>query len=134
MYALCTAELLYAADKYDLDELVTISTFFDQWSESDGQVKLCALQFRAEVTPDTAADILLLADRHSLHQLKQVGTNKENSRKPYTIKIFLHPELIHDFSKLPCSGGDGEDYLREDKVPGKPQFYHPDEKEPKLVD
>ena len=113
---------------------MTISTFFDQWSESDGQVKLCALQFRAEVTPDTAADILLLADRHSLHQLKQVGTNKENSRKPDTIKLVLHPEHIHDFSKLPCSGGDGEDYLREDKVPGKPQFYHPDEKEPKLVD
>ena len=36
------------------------------------QVKLCAAHFRADVTPDTAAAILLLADRHCLDQLKQV--------------------------------------------------------------
>ena len=36
------------------------------------QVKLCAAHFRADVTPDTAAEILLLADRHCLDQLKQV--------------------------------------------------------------
>ena len=36
------------------------------------QVKLCAAHFRADVTPDTAAEILLLADRHCLGQLKQV--------------------------------------------------------------
>merc|ERR1719184_164047 len=52
---LYTADLLYAADKYELSDLV----------------KLCAHQFKSEVTPDTAADILLLADRHCLHQLKQ---------------------------------------------------------------
>jgi len=44
-----TAELLYAADKYELGELV----------------KLCARHFRAEVTPENAADILLLAERRS---------------------------------------------------------------------
>ena len=40
--------------------------------KSTNQVKLCARQFSADVNPDTAADILLLADRHSLAQLKQV--------------------------------------------------------------
>jgi len=50
-----TAELLYAADKYDLDELV----------------KLCAHQLCTEVSPETAGEILLLAERHSLSELKQ---------------------------------------------------------------
>ena len=36
------------------------------------QVKACAGRFRGEVTPATAAGILLLADRHSLPGLKQV--------------------------------------------------------------
>jgi hypothetical protein len=36
------------------------------------QVKVCAGRFRGEVTPATAAGILLLADRHSLPGLKQV--------------------------------------------------------------
>ena len=43
----------------------------------NNQVKMCARQFRSEVTPDTAADILLLADRHCLAQLKQVGINTD---------------------------------------------------------
>ena len=78
-----TAELLYAADKYDLGELVNISTCCCRIQSirgcelrSNDQVKLCARHFRAEVTPDNAADILLLADRHCLAQLKQVGTKR----------------------------------------------------------
>ena len=74
------AELLYAADKYDLGKLVNISTSCCRIQSirgcelrSNDQVKLCARHFRAEVTPDNAADILLLADRHCLAQLKQVG-------------------------------------------------------------
>merc|ERR1719447_2403225 len=50
-----TPELLYAADKYELSDLV----------------KLCACKFRSKITPETAADILLLADRHGLTALKQ---------------------------------------------------------------
>ena len=41
-------------------------------ANSTNQVNLCAKQFRSEVTPDTAAGIILLADRHCLTQLKQV--------------------------------------------------------------
>ena len=37
---------------------------------------MCAGKFSAEVNPDTAADILLLADRHSLAQLKKVRIKK----------------------------------------------------------
>ena len=78
-----TAELLYAADKYELNDLVNIFTFAVRLNQSreisnlHTQVKLCARQFRSEVNPDTAADILLLADRHSLAQLKQVVTNTD---------------------------------------------------------
>ena len=36
------------------------------------QVKLCAHQLKREITPETAAEVLLLADRHSLNTLKQV--------------------------------------------------------------
>ena len=39
---------------------------------STNQVKRCAQQFSADVNPDNAVDILLLADRHYLAQLKQV--------------------------------------------------------------
>ena len=46
-------------------------------ANSNNQVKLCAHQFRSEVTPDTAADILLLADRHCLAKLKQVETDTD---------------------------------------------------------
>jgi len=35
-------------------------------------VRLCAAECRGEVTPATAAKILLLADRHQLADLKQV--------------------------------------------------------------
>ena len=75
-----TAELLYAADKYELEDLVNIFTF-TQRSEliensDNNQVKMCARQFRSEVNPDTAADILLLADRHCLARLKQVGSTQ----------------------------------------------------------
>ena len=40
--------------------------------KSTNQVKRCAQQFSADVNPDNAVDILLLADRHYLAQLKQV--------------------------------------------------------------
>ena len=44
--------------------------------KSTNQVKLCARQFSAdpnsEFNPDNAVDILLLADRNYLYQLKQV--------------------------------------------------------------
>ena len=46
-------------------------------SNLNTKVKLCARQFRSEVNPDTAAEILLLADRHSLAQLKQVATHTD---------------------------------------------------------
>ena len=35
-------------------------------------MKLCANQFKTEINPDTAAEILILADRHCLKSLKQV--------------------------------------------------------------
>ena len=59
------------------------------------QVRLCARQFQSEVvvTPDTAADILLLADRHSLAQLKQVATNTN-------IDPDKAQELIYEMLKL----------------------------------
>ena len=44
------------------------------------QVKLCARQFKTEINPDTAAEVLLLADRHCLENLKQV-TTKPNQTK-----------------------------------------------------
>lgn len=50
------SELLYAGDKYQIT----------------GLVKLCARQFHTHVTTSTAADILLLADRHHLVDLKQM--------------------------------------------------------------
>ena len=40
--------------------------------KSTNQVKRCAQQFSADVNPDNAVDLLLLADRHYLAQLKQV--------------------------------------------------------------
>ena len=48
-------------------------------SNLNTKVKLCARQFRSEVNPDTAADILFLADRHSLAELKQVETNTDQA-------------------------------------------------------
>ena len=41
------------------------------------QVKLCARQFKTEINPDTAAEVLLLADRHCLESLKQVTTKDQ---------------------------------------------------------
>ena len=62
-------------------------------SNLNTQVKLCARQFRSEVNPDTAADILLLADRHSLAQLKHVATNTN-------IDPDKAQELIYEMLKL----------------------------------
>jgi hypothetical protein len=58
-------ELLYAADKYGLEDLV----------------RLCAAECRGEVTPASAARILLLADRHQLSGLKQVVLGKIRKEK-----------------------------------------------------
>ena len=77
-----SAELLYAGDKYELSRLVSeLSTFtrvlnlkfFFTNKYTFPQVQLCARQFKAEISPDTAADTFLLADRHGLGELKQVG-------------------------------------------------------------
>ena len=40
------------------------------------KVKRCASHFKGEITPESAAEILTLADRHSLDTLKQVGGSK----------------------------------------------------------
>ena len=54
------------------------------------QVKLCTRQFKTEINPDTAAEVLLLADRHCLKSLKQVTTKDQckhffkHFRKPKT--------------------------------------------------
>ena len=45
------------------------------------QVKLCARQFKTEINPDTAAEVLLLADRHCLESLKQVTTKDQRQRQ-----------------------------------------------------
>ena len=85
-----TAELLYAADKYELGTLVISIVsifqsnkpaifrplFFMMGNCNSPQVKLCARHFRSELTPENAADILLLADRHGLTQLKRVSNEK----------------------------------------------------------
>jgi len=49
-------ELLYAADKYQMSDLV----------------RMCAGHLQEEITPATAPDILALADRHNVLRLKQV--------------------------------------------------------------
>ena len=53
------------------------------------QVKLCARQFKTEINPDTAAEVLLLADRHCLESLKQVTTKDQNQTKPNQTKQAL---------------------------------------------
>ena len=66
-------------------------------------MKMCASQFSAEVNPDTAADILLLADRHSLAQLKKVRIKKFMKLKTVvTILSFLSnfkPKKDHHISE-----------------------------------
>jgi len=49
-------ELLYAADKYQMSDLV----------------RMCAGHLQGEITPAMAPDILALADRHNVLRLKQV--------------------------------------------------------------
>ena len=69
----------------------------------NAKVKMCAGQFSAEVNPDTAADILLLADRHSLAQLKKVRIKKFMKLKTVvTILSFLSnfkPKKDHHISE-----------------------------------
>jgi len=77
-----TAELLYAADKYELS----------------GLVNLCANQFKSEVTPDTAAGIILLADRHCLTQLKQEVMMKIVAEKT---RYLASPEFKSQMEKDP---------------------------------
>ena len=67
------------------------------------QVQLCARTFKAEISPDTAADTFLLADRHGLGELKQVG--KMLIRTKRQGNLFL--------------GGDSEDCCRKDQILGK---------------
>jgi len=64
-------------------------------------VKLCARQFRSELTPETAADILLLADRHGLTQLKREVTamviaerSKYLENPDFKLKMKKNPDLL----------------------------------------
>ena len=105
-----TAELLHAADKYELGTLVISITsifqsnkpaiftplFFMKGNCNSPQVKLCASQFRSELTPESAADILLLADRHGLTQLKRVSNEKRflNQKALFWVLRFYVPKIL----------------------------------------
>ena len=52
------------------------------------QVKLCARPLRSKITPETAIDILHLADRHGLAQLKQVSAKKFYLKQRQTSLFF----------------------------------------------
>jgi hypothetical protein len=97
-------QLLYAADKYELMDLVCIPHHFLPFlisfkMEIYLQVKLCASKFRGSVTPATATKLLLLADRHNLSALKQVTAVGESS-----------PCIIR------TPGGDEDSYEREGEI------------------
>jgi len=77
-----TPELLYAADKYEIHALV----------------KLCAHQLKREITPETAAEVLLLADRHSLNALKQEVMMKVLAEKT---RYLASPEFNNQIKKSP---------------------------------
>ena len=86
-----TVELLYAGDKYELK----------------GLVKLCACQFQTHITPSNAADILLLADRHQLDDLKQnvmmkIVNDKATflNNEEFIKKMVASPERLLELFKL----------------------------------
>ena len=55
-------------------------------------MKLCAHKFRSKITPETAADILLLADRHGLTALKQVNKKRRIfSKSKRNLSLFPDP-------------------------------------------
>jgi len=61
-------------------------------------VKLCANQFKTEINPDTAAEILILADRHCLKSLKQEVMMKVLAEKT---KYLANPEFNDQIKKSP---------------------------------
>ena len=57
-------------------------------------MKLCARQFRSKITPETAADVLLLADRHGLTALKQVNKKSQIFYKNAIATFHFFPDPI----------------------------------------
>jgi len=75
-------ELLYAADKYQMP----------------GLVRECAGHLQEELTPATAADILVLSDRHNIDSLKQVVVKRILSDKA---RFMGDPEFKEKMKKQP---------------------------------
>ena len=80
--------LLYAADYYEILGLVSEGRE-DFFLIEEFQIQVCKSALSQEdVTPKNATNILLLADRHSLNELKKV--NQDNKKIFTYILIFLN--------------------------------------------
>ena len=93
--------------------------------KSQFQVQLCAHKLKTDVSPDSAAEVLILADRHCLNSLKQVSpTCSKNLKSQWWLWEWNRSRLMSKvirFKPNNCTGGDVQGARREDKILGKPK-------------